>query len=176
MEQRLSLVTLGVADLPRAVSFYERVLGWKAEESPPGVVFFDLNGVVFALWPHVELVKDMGLTADPVPAYRGYSLAHNVRNEEEVDEIFARLQNHARRLPVSKPFRQNEQSAILPNTNTQHEHEHDSNCLQPLLDHPSGRARVDEEGVMKSAPLAVCGSGKIVKVVVSDPANDPANN
>jgi catechol 2,3-dioxygenase-like lactoylglutathione lyase family enzyme len=49
MEQRISLVTLGVADLPRAVSFYEGVLGWKAESSPPGVVFFDLNGVVFAL-------------------------------------------------------------------------------------------------------------------------------
>jgi len=44
MEQRISLVTLGVADLPRAVAFYESVLGWKAESSPPGVVFFDLNG------------------------------------------------------------------------------------------------------------------------------------
>jgi catechol 2,3-dioxygenase-like lactoylglutathione lyase family enzyme len=94
MEQRISLVTLGVADLQRAVSFYERVLGWKAESSPPGVVFFDLNGVVFALWPHDELAKDMGLTADLVPAYRGYALAHNVRSEEEVDEIFARLKNH----------------------------------------------------------------------------------
>jgi len=94
MEQRISLVTLGVADLPRAVAFYERVLGWKAEESPPGVVFFDLNGVVFALWPHDELAKDMGLTADRVPAYRGSSLAHNVQSEEEVDAIFARLKNH----------------------------------------------------------------------------------
>jgi predicted enzyme related to lactoylglutathione lyase len=36
--------TLGVVDLPRAVDFYERVLGWKSESSPPGVVFFDLNG------------------------------------------------------------------------------------------------------------------------------------
>jgi len=44
MEQRISLVTLGIADLQRAAAFYERVLGWKAESSPPGVVFFDLNG------------------------------------------------------------------------------------------------------------------------------------
>lgn len=94
MEQRISLVTLGVADLPRAVAFYESVLGWKAESSPPGVGFFDLNGVVIALWPHEELAKDMGMTADPIPVYRGYSLAHNVRSEAEVDEIFARLKEN----------------------------------------------------------------------------------
>jgi catechol 2,3-dioxygenase-like lactoylglutathione lyase family enzyme len=94
MEQRMSLITLGVADLQRAVAFYEGVIGWKAAASPPGVVFFDLNGVVFALWPHDELAKDMGITADNIPAYRGYSLAHNVRSEEEVDEIFARLRTN----------------------------------------------------------------------------------
>jgi len=66
----------------------------KPSQARPGVVFFDLSGVVFALWPHDELAKDMGLTADRVPAYRGYSLAHNVRSEAEVDEIFARLKNH----------------------------------------------------------------------------------
>ena len=55
MDQRISLITLGVADLKRAVDFYEHVIGWKPESSPPGVVFFDLNGVVFALWPHDEL-------------------------------------------------------------------------------------------------------------------------
>ena len=45
MEQRVSLITLGVADLARAVSFYERVVGWKASPSPPEIAFFDLNGV-----------------------------------------------------------------------------------------------------------------------------------
>ncbi len=67
MEQRISLVTLGVAELPRAVAFYERVLGWKSESSPPGVVFFDLNGVMFALWPHDELAKDTVRGAGCVP-------------------------------------------------------------------------------------------------------------
>jgi uncharacterized glyoxalase superfamily protein PhnB len=91
MEQRMSLITLGVADLSRAVAFYEQVIGWKPESSPPGVVFFDLNGVVFALWPHDDLAKDMGVAADSVPPYRGYALAHNVRSESEVDSIFTRL-------------------------------------------------------------------------------------
>lgn len=91
MEQRISLITLGVADLQRAVAFYENVVGWKPAQSPPGVTFFDLNGFVFALWPHDELAKDMGITAGGVPAYRGYTLAHNVRSEVEVDAIFARL-------------------------------------------------------------------------------------
>jgi len=94
MEQRISLITLGVADLQRAVAFYERVVGWKAEASPPGVVFFDLNGVVFALWPHDELAKDMGLVAVSLPNYRGCSLAHNVQSEEEVDAIFALLKSY----------------------------------------------------------------------------------
>jgi len=94
MEQRISLITLGVADLQRAVVFYERIVGWKPESSPPGVVFFDLNGVVFALWPHDELAKDMGTIASNVPFYRGYALAHNVRSEQEVDAIFARLKNN----------------------------------------------------------------------------------
>jgi uncharacterized protein len=94
MDQRLSLITLGVADLQRAVAFYENVVGWQSESSPPGVVFFDLNGVVFALWPHDELAKDMGMTGESVPAYRGYALAHNVRSEAEVDVIFSRLKQH----------------------------------------------------------------------------------
>ena len=94
MEQRISLITLGVTDLQSAVAFYENVIGWKPDPSPPGVVFFDLNGLVFALWPHDELAKDVSIAAGSVPSYRGYSLAHNVRSEAEVDAIFARLKQH----------------------------------------------------------------------------------
>jgi hypothetical protein len=65
MEQRISLITLGVADLKRAAAFYQDVVGWKPEPSPPGVVFFDVNGLVFALWPHAELAKDMAITCQP---------------------------------------------------------------------------------------------------------------
>jgi catechol 2,3-dioxygenase-like lactoylglutathione lyase family enzyme len=90
MEQRLSLITLGVADLARAVSFYERVVGWKASPSPPEIAFFDLNGVVFSLFPNEELAKDMGRAA-AAHGYSGFALAYNARSKEEVDSIFARL-------------------------------------------------------------------------------------
>jgi uncharacterized protein len=101
MQQRLSLVTLGVSDLPRAVAFYERVLGWKPAASPPGVVFFDVNGVIFALWPHKDLAKDMNSDPAARGAYPGYSLAQNVGSIEEVDAIFASVKQHGAR--IDKP-------------------------------------------------------------------------
>lgn len=94
MEQRISLITLGVADLQRATAFYENVVGWKAEASPPGVTFFNLHGFIFALWHRDELAKDMGKTDASVSSYRGYALAYNTRSEAEVDEIFARLKQY----------------------------------------------------------------------------------
>ena len=94
MEQRLSLVTLGVADLARAQAFYEQVVGWKAVVSPPGVVFFDLNGVVFSLFPHEELEKDMNAAGGSDRVSRGFTLAYNARSKEEVDSIFAQLKKN----------------------------------------------------------------------------------
>ncbi|MBE7417019.1 MAG: VOC family protein [Ideonella sp.] len=93
MEPRVSLITLGVADLARAVAFYESVLGWKVAAHPPGVAFFDLGGLVFALYPHADLAHDMGL-AEPARGggYEGFALAHNLRSEHEVDALFAHLQ------------------------------------------------------------------------------------
>ena len=93
MEPRLSLITLGVADLARSLSFYESVLGWKAKPSPPEIVFFDLNGVVFSLYPHVDLASDIGVAVDGGSAYKGFALAHNVRSKEEVDTIFSLLKS-----------------------------------------------------------------------------------
>ena len=95
MEQRVSLITLGVSDLGRAVAFYEQVLGWSVAQHPPGVAFFDLGGVVLALFPHADLAQDMRL-AQPVLSggYEGFALAHNLRSEQEVDALFARLRQH----------------------------------------------------------------------------------
>jgi len=95
MEPRLSLVTLGVADLARAVAFYQGVLGWKVAASPPGITFFDLGGLVLALFPHADLVQDMRL-AQPVTSggYEGFALAHNLRSLQEVDALFAHLKRH----------------------------------------------------------------------------------
>jgi uncharacterized protein len=94
MEQRLSLVTLGVVDLARSVAFYEKVVGWKAASSPPGVAFFDLNGVVFSLFPHDELARDMNVVAGAKRSYEGFALAYNARSKEEVDSVFARLKKN----------------------------------------------------------------------------------
>jgi catechol 2,3-dioxygenase-like lactoylglutathione lyase family enzyme len=100
MQQRLSLVTLGVADLQRAVDFYQNVVGWKAAESPPEIAFFDLSGTIFSLYPHSELAKDIG--ADSISpgagTYQGFALAHNVAGKEEVDAIFARLKDAGARI------------------------------------------------------------------------------
>jgi len=95
MEPRLSLVTLGVAELARAVAFYRDVLGWKVAASPPGITFFDLGGLVLALFPHAELAQDMGLSAPAASGgYEGFALAHNLRSVQEVDALFVHLKRH----------------------------------------------------------------------------------
>ena len=86
MEQRLSLVTLGVRDLAAARAFYRR-LGWK--ESPPSnatVAFFQVGGLVFGLWDRASLVEDAGARR-PGNGFANISLAHNVRTRAEVDRI-----------------------------------------------------------------------------------------
>ena len=84
MEQRLSLVTLGVRDLAASRAFYNR-LGWK--ESPASnaeVAFFQCGGLVFALWTRDALVEDAGVDA-PGGGFANLSLASNVRSQEDVD-------------------------------------------------------------------------------------------
>jgi catechol 2,3-dioxygenase-like lactoylglutathione lyase family enzyme len=82
MEQRLSLVTLGVADLGRARAFYE-ALGWRAAHDSDDVVFFQAGGMILALWSRASLAEDSGV-ADP-GGWGGVTLAYNVRSPAEVD-------------------------------------------------------------------------------------------
>jgi predicted lactoylglutathione lyase len=85
MEQRLSLVTLGVSDLGRARAFYE-ALGWKTGARPEDdVVFFQTGGHVVALWSRDELAEDSRV--DDTGGWGGVTLAHNVRSPEEVDSV-----------------------------------------------------------------------------------------
>lgn len=87
MEQRVSVVTLGVADLPRARAFYE-ALGWRTGAAPgDDVVFFQAGGMVLALWDRVRLADDSAV-ADP-GGWGGLTLAHNVRSPAEVDAVLA---------------------------------------------------------------------------------------
>lgn len=84
MEPRLSLVTLGVADMARARAFYERLGFTASSESNAHVTFFDAGGVVLGLFGRNALAEDAGV-ADTPPAFSGVSLAHNVRSEADVD-------------------------------------------------------------------------------------------
>ena len=61
MEQRLSLVTLGVADLDRAARFYEEGLGWRRGTNNEGVVFFQTSGTIVGLYPRQALADDVGV-------------------------------------------------------------------------------------------------------------------
>ncbi len=87
MEQRLSLVTLGVADLDRSIAFYEG-LGWtRSMRAAEGVAFFQLGGMGLSLYPLSDLSADVGVDEEPLVAWRGIALAHNVRERREVDTI-----------------------------------------------------------------------------------------
>lgn len=88
MEQRLSLITLGVADLARARSFYEAGLGWTKGNAEEEVAFYQLNGLVLALWTREDLAADAQLT-DSGAAFSGMALAYNTRSHDEVDEVLA---------------------------------------------------------------------------------------
>ena len=85
MDQRISLVTLGVADLPRSRAFYE-ALGWRSDADPgDDVVFFQAGGMIVGLWSREELAADSGV--EDSGGWGGITLAHNVRSPEEVDRV-----------------------------------------------------------------------------------------
>ena len=89
MEPRISLITLGVSDLPRAIRFYRDGLGLPLREGPPEIAFFQTRGTWLALFPREELAKDAGISPDG-SGFRGFALAHNVRSEPEVDATLER--------------------------------------------------------------------------------------
>ena len=85
MDQRVSLVTLGVSDLARSRAFYE-ALGWTTGAQPADdVVFFQTGGMIVALWGRAQLAED-SCVADS-GGWGGVTLAHNVRSPEEVDAV-----------------------------------------------------------------------------------------
>jgi uncharacterized protein len=88
MEQRISLITLGVTDLDRSRKFYER-LGWRRSMSESeGVVFFQAGGMALSLYLRNELAKDANLPPEG-KGFGGIALAYNVRTREEVDAVLA---------------------------------------------------------------------------------------
>ncbi|MER5809571.1 VOC family protein [Streptomyces sp. NPDC002033] len=86
MEQRISLVTLGVTDLARAKAFYA-ALGWRGTEVEE-TVFHQAGGMALVLWDRGKLAADCGLPEAPGPAgFGGIALAQNVRTDAEVDAV-----------------------------------------------------------------------------------------
>ncbi|OQW58540.1 MAG: glyoxalase [Proteobacteria bacterium HN_bin10] len=88
MEPRISIVTLGVANLARSRAFYE-AMGFRASSASQGdIVFFQAGAMVLALYPREALAEDAAVAAEG-DGFRGLSLAHNVRAREEVAAILA---------------------------------------------------------------------------------------
>ena len=86
MEQRLSLITLGVADAARSSAFYG-ALGWSGQSPDGDVWFFQAGGIVIALWSREKLAGDSAVTDGG--GWGGVTLAYNTRSPEEVDAVLA---------------------------------------------------------------------------------------
>lgn len=85
MEQRLSLVTLGVVDLARSRDFYQSI-GWsESSASMDDVAFFQAGDIVFALWSRADLAEDS--VVEDTGGWGGVTLAYNTRRREEVDHV-----------------------------------------------------------------------------------------
>jgi uncharacterized protein len=96
MEQRLSLVTLGVADLEQSLRFYE-ALGWKRGNESADVVFFQLSGMILALWSRSALAEDAGLAPNE-RGFGGITLAYNARSKNDVDAVLGEAERAGARI------------------------------------------------------------------------------
>lgn len=104
MEQRISLITLGVEDMGASARFYE-ALGWRRVKTQDGVVAFDLLGQTLGLYPRAKLAEDLGLEAEAL----GTGLAtygHNLPDRAGVDELMARAEAAGARIvkPAQEVF------------------------------------------------------------------------
>jgi len=97
VEQRVSLITLGVRDLARSRAFYE-ALGWSTGAGPDDeVVFFQAGGTIVALWGRDQLAEDSGV--EDAGGWGGITLAYNVRSPDEVDAVIAEAEGAGASIP-----------------------------------------------------------------------------
>jgi len=91
MEQRLTIITLGVSDLKKSTDFYETKFGWKkSESSNEDISLFDLNGIQLALYGRNELAKDATVNPDG-NGFKGFTISYNTKSENEVDQLIEML-------------------------------------------------------------------------------------
>lgn len=104
MEQRISLVTLGVRDLARSREFYE-ALGWRGQEIEE-TVFFQAGGIAVVLWSRAKLAADSGLDDRHPDSFDGIVIAQNLRSEQEVDELVTAAERAGARItrPAAPTF------------------------------------------------------------------------
>jgi predicted lactoylglutathione lyase len=104
VDKRISLITLGVDDVTRSRTFYER-LGWRGQEVEE-TVFIDASGIVLVLWSREKLAEDCGLPDHRAGGFGGFTLAHNVRSDAEVDAILtdAEMAGATISKPAAKTF------------------------------------------------------------------------
>jgi predicted lactoylglutathione lyase len=96
LEPRVSLITIGVADLERSRAFYE-ALGWRSDSKPEeGVVFFQSGSMVFGLWSRTELAKDSEVVDNG--GWGGVTLAYNVGSPAAVDWFLAKARDAGARI------------------------------------------------------------------------------
>jgi uncharacterized protein len=89
MQQQISVITLGIADLARSKKFYSDGFGWSPVFENEEIAFYQMNGFVLGTWLKAALEKDSGRTATPDTG--AFALAHNVSAEGEVAEVMERL-------------------------------------------------------------------------------------
>jgi len=88
MEPRITLITLGVADIGRSIRFYRDGLGFASNsKEEDGIAFFATRGTRLAVYPLDKLAEDIGPTIKSSVGFAGITLAHNVRKKEEVSEV-----------------------------------------------------------------------------------------
>jgi catechol 2,3-dioxygenase-like lactoylglutathione lyase family enzyme len=105
VEPRISIVTLGVEDLGRAVRFYEAMGLTRHAGITDNVAFFQMGGSILALWPRTELASDVGVK-DGGTGFRAAALAYNTRSDDEVGEVLAAAERAGGRIvkPAQRAF------------------------------------------------------------------------
>ena len=88
MKPHITIITLGVIDLQRAINFYEKGLGLPRKNESESIAFFDMSGTMLALYPRDELAEDITISPEGT-GFQGFTLAHNVASPEEVDMTLA---------------------------------------------------------------------------------------
>lgn len=105
MDQRLNVITLGVADVPRAVAFYEQI-GWRVAFTDGDIAMFQAGPMIVSLWSVTKLAEDSGVAA-PAGGWGGFTLGYAVGGPEEVDTLCgeaAEAGATVTRPPIDKPF------------------------------------------------------------------------